>query len=274
MSKAAVLVNLTIHAFVNEKSDRKIANEVAEKHNIKGSTDRYLKKQLPPWALAPIERILVRMRQYHAKVTSPWYPGGIGMMPASYIIPFRQAVAEMKGDLQVEIGKLCAKLPNIDAEMKRNRGTLYTAPPSAAFLKQCWEIDVELLPVPRVGDFRIEHLEQRVKDDFKEKTKERFEAQDDHVKELFLQPLLRLKQTFLTESPRVRASTIENLEWVCEHTPDLCLSDKSKEKLTDMALFVKANILPSYNPDGRPKFDMEAIEGALDIIKRIEEELA
>jgi len=273
-TKSAVLVNLTIHSFVNELSDKKIAAEVAERYQAKTNAGRYLKVRLPPLVLKPIQRILDKTRQYHYKASAPWFDRGIRVLPGPLLVEYQNTITQFRGELGVEVSALCKQLPVIDAEARRLRGNLYSANiiPSAEELKRTWGIDVELLPVPMVEDFRIDFLENKFKKKFEASNKERFAGQSEHVRELLLTPLLRLEETWQKDKPRVRESTMENLAWVVKNASVLALDDQLRISLEKYADQVQKRILAFYNPGGRPSFDPEAIEDAMAVIARVKED--
>jgi hypothetical protein len=275
-TRAAVLVNMTRHSFSNELTDKKIAAEVAASHNASAGSGRYLKVRLPPSVLTPVDRILSQAYQYHCRATAPWLDRGVRMMPAGLIPEYTSDITMYQGELQVAVLKLVKDLPKIDAEVQRLRGSLYTTAlvPSAEELQNCYGIEIELLPVPLEEDFRVDFLEEKFRKKFTENSAKRLEAQGEHAKQLMISPLLKLRETFLSlKTPRVRTSTIDQLTWVCEHAGDIALDEVLAGRLVVHAESIKRGVLAFYNPEGRPKFDMEAIEEALETIEIIHKDL-
>ena len=275
MTQAAVLVNLTINQFGNEKTDRKIAQEVARSHNATVSDDRYLKRRLPISVMKGLNAQVSAIRTYHYTVTAPWFDRGIRMMAASFIPKYAAGINERKKTLFSMVEDVAKKIPELEADAIRTRGSLYQQGdfPDPDYFRKCYKVDVELLPVATEDDFRIDYISNEAKKKYTENNIRRFAAQTEHLISLVEEPLVRMKASMANQerSPKIHGSTIEALGWWADHI-DALLVDRSKEReFLAIGNRIKTDITPGYDPDGRPKYSPEYIEPALYAIDDIQD---
>jgi len=277
MYDAAVLVSLTIRQFGNEKTDKKIVQEVALSHNATFSKDRYLKKLLPPAVMEQIRTQISTIRAYHYRVTSPWFDRGIRMMSAGFIIPYQAEISRLRQQLEDYINAVAKELPKYEAEAMRTRGSLFQPGdfPTPQEFKAAYQVKVELLPVPLEGDFRVKFISKkentRIQKELKANNAERFKAQTEHLMDLIREPLLRLQQSMSNQerAPKIHGTTIELLSWWASNIESLLVDQSKIDIFRDLADAVQRDLVTPYDPNGRPKFDPHAIEQALETIDYI-----
>lgn len=275
MTNAAVLVDLTIRQFGNEKMDKKIAHEVARLHNATRSDDRYLKRILPVEALAGIQSQVSSIRAYHYQVTAPWFDRGIRMIAAAFMIPYQNEINLRKTELLRTVEKVAKDIPMYEAEAMRTRGSLYKVgemPTPEQFMSR-FSVEIEFLPISTEDDFRVEYISNKVKKNYTERNKQRFAQQTEHLISLVEEPLLRLEGSMSNQerAPKIHGTTMDSLNWWCEHIDQLLVDETRQVEFLSMAKEIKDNVTSGYDPDGKPKFDPHAIEGALYSIGRIKE---
>jgi len=272
----AVLVNLSVRQFGNEKTDASIVQEVAKSHNATFSKDRYLKQILPPAVMGKIKNQISTIRAYHYRVTAPWFDRGIRMMAAGFIIPYQEAINSLISDLNAYIDDVASSLKKYDAEAQRTRGTLYQAGdiPSKAEFKTAFNVKIELLPIPMEDDFRVDYITNTTKKELKANNKIRFDRQTQHLISLAQDPLLRLQTSManLERSPKIHGTTIDGLNWWCDNIDSLLVDRKHEKLFKKLANRIQREVTNGYDPESKPKYDPEAIEGALSCIKEVFEE--
>jgi hypothetical protein len=273
----AVLVNLTINQFGNEKADKTIVQEVARTHNASFSRDRYLKQTLPPAVLGSIQAQISAIRGYHYRVTAPWFDRGIRMMAAAFILPYKAEMDRLKSELYTYIKEVAKALPMHEAEAIRTRGTLYEAGdiPTAEEFIAAYNVKIELLPIGMEDDFRVDYITNKNKKEFTENNKIRFKKQTHHLVSLALAPLLRLEKSMSNQkrAPKIHGTTIEALNWWCDNLDGLLVDRTLTDKFQGIAKRVKIEVTAGYEPEAKPKYNPDAIEGALDCISEVKKEL-
>ena len=273
----AVLVNLTINQFGNEKADKKIVQEVAQTHNASFSQDRYLKRLIPPAVLQSIKSQIGTIRTYHYRVTAPWFDRGIRMMAASFIIDYQQEINRLIKELHSYIDGVSNQLEFQEAEAIRTRGSLFEHGdiPTAEEFKKAYNVKVELLPISMENDFRVDYISNKAKKEFTANNKLRFIQHTQHLIDLVIIPLKRMETSMLNleRAPKIHGTSIDAINWWCDNINSI-LVDRSKESLfNQLAKRIQTEITSGYDSDGKPKYNPDAIEGALDCIKYVTKEM-
>ena len=266
----AVLVNLTINQFSNEKTDKSIVQEVARTHNASFSQDRYLKRILPPAVMKSIQAQISTIRSYHYQVTAPWFDRGIRMMAAAFIMPYTNEINRLKKELFDYIKGVAKDLPAHEAEAIRTRGSLFKHGdiPSAEDFINSFNIKIELLPVSMEDDFRIDYISNKTKAELKKNNEARFKQHTEHLIQILAVPLLRMKATMENQdrAPKIHGSTIEAIDWWCDNIDEILVDRTHAPRFKELAGNMQTLITAGYDPEGKPKYDPHFIEGALDCI--------
>jgi hypothetical protein len=267
----AVLVNLSINQFGNEKADKTIVQEVARTHNASFSRDRYLKQTLPPAVLGSIHSQISSVRAYHYRVTAPWFDRGIRMMAAGFIMPYKAEMDRLKVKLYAYIKEVAKELPAHEAEAMRTRGTLFEPGdiPTAAEFIAAYKVSIELLPISTEEDFRVDYITNKNRKEFTENNRIRFKKQTEHIVSLAIAPLLRLKASMSNQerAPKIHGTTIEALDWWCDNADGLLVDRTLEQKIQVLSKSIKTEVCAGYEPDKKPKYNPDAIEGALECIE-------
>jgi hypothetical protein len=251
--------------------------EVAQTHNASFSQDRYLKRLIPPAVLQSIKSQISAIRTYHYRVTAPWFDRGIRMMAASFIVDYQLEVNRLIKELHSYIDGVSNQLEFQEAEAVRTRGSLFEHGdiPTAEEFKKAYNVKVELLPISMEDDFRIDYISNKAKKEFTANNKLRFAQHTQHLISLVMAPLKRMETSMsnLERAPKIHGTTIDAIDWWCNNI-DSILVDRSKaEKFEKIAINILANVTSGYDPDGKPKYDPDTIEGALDCIKDVTKEM-
>jgi hypothetical protein len=264
-TKAAVLVNLTIGSFSNERTDAQATADVAKLYSANRSAGRYIRKRLPDEVLTRIKTLQRDARKYHYQVASPWMDGGIRIMAAKFI---PKALAYYKTlDMQIkgEVAQIATELPAIKAAAKKSRKALYHESdfPTPEQLEEAFRIELEFIPVPLAEDFRIDFISNKIKKDMTKKNSVRFEAQTTYVKGQILELLYRLQRNLVQEAPRIRSSTIDQLAWFRDNMKELLLDENKLDEIKEPMSRIDQVILQEFDEDARPKFNPLAIDEAV-----------
>jgi|GEM_PF-6013261 len=264
-TKAAVLVNLTIGSFSNERTDAEVTQEVAKKYNANSNAGRYIRKRLPDEVLARIKTLQREARKYSYQVAAPWMNGGIRIMPAKFIPKCLAFYKTTQQQIQAEVAQLITELPKIKAAAKKSRKGLYHESdfPTPEQLKEAFRIELEFIPVPLAEDFRIDFISNKIKKDMTKKNSIRFDAQTTYVKGQILELLYRLQRNLVQEAPRIRSSTIDQLAWFRDNMKELLLDQSKLKEIKEPLARIDQVILQEFDEDARPKFNPLAIDEAV-----------
>lgn len=240
VAKNAVLANLTIHKFSNEINDRSIAATVARENHAQVSEDRYIKKRIPKIHMKKITTIISQIITTHRKWTSPWFDGGIRILPAKLVLKYLAVMKEFRKELEVEVERVSEELRAIDAENQRTRGNLYNPNeiPDKATFCNAFRIQVDVLPFSTANDFRVDVITDQMKKKYEDTMKEKMHLNTPHVIELFTDPLNRLMNT-----SRYYQSTLDKLQFAVDIAPDMILDESLHEDIKLLCNTVEDNVL-------------------------------
>jgi hypothetical protein len=275
VTNAAVLVNLTIGSFSNERTDQQATKDVAKMYNANSKAGRYVRKRLPDEVLTHIQSLQREMRKYHYTVTAPWFDGGIRIMAGKMIVRYRKEFKRIDSLIQIAVEELVASLPKIIADAQSNRGKLFHVSdfPSPNDLRHAFRLDAEILPVPLEGDFRTDYASNKVRKKLSERNKARFEGQTRYVKSQFIELLERLEGNLKYDNPKIRVSTITQFTWLRQNMAELLLDPTELPALKETLAPIDQVIVQEFDEDARPKFNPLAIEEARVVVTEALEKL-
>lgn len=239
-AKNAVLANLTIHKFSNEINDRSIAATVARENHAQVSEDRYIKKRIPKIHMKKITTIISQITTTHRQWTSPWFDGGIRILPAKLVLKYLQVMKEFRKELEAEVENVADTLRQIDAENQRTRGNLYNPNeiPQKDVFCRAFHIQVDILPFSTANDFRVDVITDQMKKNYENTMDERLKLNTPHVLELFTDPMNRLMST-----TRYYQSTLDKLQFAVDIAPDMILDERLHEDIKVLCNTVEDNVL-------------------------------
>jgi hypothetical protein len=245
MPKNAVLANLTIHKFSNEVNDKATAATVARANHASISEDKYIKKRIPKAFTRGITTTLSQVITTHRTWTSPWFDGGIRILPAKLSLKYLAAVRDLRSQLDVEVMAVAEQLPAIEADQQRTRGNLYIPgeiPSRDAFIN-AFKIDIDIIPFPVSADFRVDFITDQFKDKYDKTIETKLALNTPHVANLFVDPMKRLLATANKKSPRFYQSTFDKLAFAVEVAPDMLFDEDVRPALMSLCEFVEDEIL-------------------------------
>ena len=217
-AKKAMLVELTIRQWSARKHDRSATNAVAATYNAASATtagryDKYLISK------AAIEKIATRanaIRAYHYRNTLPWGTKGQHLLPAKHFMEYRRSLQHLKGEFNNEVQAFLDRYDYYVDEARQRLGALYDPadyPPVSEVAKR-YSIDLEILPVPDSGDFRVDvaneerqELMAQVASITQARQAEATKACVVRVRDV----LQRMKQQCLAERPRITDALVEDI---------------------------------------------------------------
>ena len=240
VAKNAVLANLTIHKFSNEINDRSIAATVARENHAKISEDRYIKKRIPKSYMKGITTIISQVITTHRKWTSPWFDGGIRILPAKLVLKYLQTMKDLRKELEEEVERVGERLREIDTENQRTRGNLYNPneiPTKDAFCR-AFHVQVDILPFSTANDFRVDVITDQMKKQYENTMSNKLKLNTPHVLELFTDPISRLMNT-----TRFYQSTLDKLQFAVDIAPDMILDESLHEDIQLLCDTIEDNVL-------------------------------
>ncbi len=154
----AMLVRLSIGKWYNRVFDRRITDEVALKYAVSNSEDKYVKTLISSAALRQVEAAVGEIRKYHYEHTLPWAQDSVRILPSAKYMEYVAKLAQLKSQFMIAVDAFVAKYPDWVAAAKLDKKALFDASqyPDQHSIGSHFRLDIDFLPFPDAGDFRIE----------------------------------------------------------------------------------------------------------------------
>lgn len=250
LAQLSILLNLKIHKWGGEISDRKALRAVAKAFGGNTDRDNYRKSLFVTNPLSAINKSASRVRLNFYKWTWAWLDSGDGRLVSS--MDFRDFIHQHRGlvnEFEQEADIFIQDYPEHQVLAKDRKGDLYNQNdyPSQADLRDKFSIDLTTLPFPDATDFRVEAPESII-EELKRSVDESINAVVHNVEQditVRFSERLTLLQTGLDSGKRWSRTLFEELEFITNlgSHMETILPNSLGASLT----FVKENIL-TFDP--------------------------
>ena len=159
LAKAGMLVKLTRNSWYGFSKD-KAASEAAK--TAAGATaldaGSFNKRLLPKEALKPVRNVENKIYTKHSDLTVPWYFNGVDFLPSKLFLAYTEAMRALKDEHTGAVAVLVQQYPVYRANRAKELGTMFNTDdyPPPDVLRDSFNIDIRFMPVPEIGDFRID----------------------------------------------------------------------------------------------------------------------
>lgn len=157
LSKKAMLVRLSISQWTARKYDKKVSQEVADKHHIYLDAGRYSKVLIAREEIKKIEKTANEARTFHYENTLPWRDDGARILPASNFDTYSQKMRELRSKFEHAVTLFCDNYPDLiqDARIKLNSLFNPSDYPAVNGVRRKFDFQVTIDPMPDAADFRV-----------------------------------------------------------------------------------------------------------------------
>lgn len=222
----ALLVKLTVHRWGGSKKDRKSSEELLDQKEAQHDAGRFTKSLIPEVHRKKIIQAETWIRSKHYALALPWTDDGWRIITPETFQEYAKLMDEGRKMFSEAIAPLVGSWDSIIEGRKTSMGKLFDPAdfPTSDELKAAYHIDVDFMPVPCAGDFRVGLTKNEA-----EAIRQQVEATtDDRIKtasrELW-QRLARSLEVLIArvESPegKIHESVLSNLKNICEVAPRL-----------------------------------------------------
>ena len=161
----AIIVNLNISIWLAAKTDKAVTLEVLASKSAASDSGNFRKYVLPDGAIRPLQALAQNIRRWHYSMTVPWMEDGSRILPAALQMEYADKLREFKGQFESLLDTQFSDTAYAGyvAEAQAKMGSLfnpndYPAPDKA---RAKFGVRVTFLPLPEVGDFRLDlHADQ------------------------------------------------------------------------------------------------------------------
>ena len=159
IQNSAMLVDLNISVWTGRKMDRKVSDEIDAAKNTKGRAGNYHKSLLGSGGkLADLQKLVSTIRLWHYAQTLPWSDGGSRLLPMKNFFDYKATLAAYETQYVEAVNEFLDEYPTLVSAAAFQLGDLFDAEeyPAAHKLESKFKFRYVFLPVPEVGDFRID----------------------------------------------------------------------------------------------------------------------
>lgn len=159
LARNALLVQLRIGQWSGVRQDQKARQTVENTHKTDLKVGNYQKQLLPgSKELIAVRNTAQNIRQFVDRETLPWYADGTRILSSMHYMEFAAEFGKKKAEFEDAVNKFLNNYDALKDLAKVKLGDLYNEMeyPSVDALRYSFTCDVNYLPVPDVGDFRVE----------------------------------------------------------------------------------------------------------------------
>lgn len=246
LHKSSVLVKLTIRQWDGFKKDRRVTEDVEARYAASNGVGSYNKRLFDKSIMNPIQQIIGKTRQEHARMTMPWCYDGVSLLPSKLLFEYTQNMRDSKDKLDRAVDNLYQQFPIHKANQMSRLGDLFNPDdyPSADELKGKYEVSWSFFPVPQADHFIVDLEaadEAKIKADLMAQLSN---TQSEALSELYerVTTLLAHMHERLSDPKNVfRDSLVDNVYQLVEVLP--ALNVFNDERLTTVCNDLKSKVL-------------------------------
>lgn len=159
ISSKAVLVDLNLSVWTARKLDKQVSKEIDQAKNTLTKAGNYNKNILAGAdQLEHISKLASEIREWHTRQTLPWADSGTRLLPMLNFFDYKQRLNEYEDLFNARVQEFLVEYPSLISTMAYKLGGLFDRSeyPDPDKVASKFAIKYTILPVPEVGDFRIE----------------------------------------------------------------------------------------------------------------------
>lgn len=159
IQNSAMLVDLNISVWTGRKMDKRVSDEIGVAKNAKGRVGNYHKALLGhEGKLTELQKLVSTVRTWHYDQTLPWSDGGSRLLPMKNFFAYKATLGDYENQFAEATNDFLDDYPTLVSAAAFQLGDLFDADeyPAANKLESKFKFKYVFLPVPEVGDFRID----------------------------------------------------------------------------------------------------------------------
>ncbi len=159
ISSSAMLVELSISTWTGRKLDKQASQVVTTTNNASSGVANVHKKLLGDCAeLDMIQKFVGNVRNEHYAMTMPWSDTGIRLLPTAQYFKYHRVMTDFANSHKELITKFLNAYANRVADAQDKLGDLFRRMdyPSPDQIASKFNFNISYIPLPEVGDFRID----------------------------------------------------------------------------------------------------------------------
>jgi hypothetical protein len=174
IQNSAMLVELNISTWTGRKMDKKVSDEIDASKNTRAKGGNYHKKLLAgTQTLEELQKLVASVRTWHYEQTLPWSDGGSRLLPMKNFFDYKTKLTEFEHQFDESVRDFLVEYDTSVTAAAFQLGELFDKDdyPEAIKLMTKFKFNYVFLPVPTVGDFRID-----VNDVYQEELRQQYDT--------------------------------------------------------------------------------------------------
>ncbi len=163
LSDRALLVGVTISLFSGEKTDKRVAEEVARNHNTTArDAGRFQKAIVSKKALEDIKHTAGRLRDTHYSLTLPWLNSGERLLALSAYETYGERIAAIRAKFDEEVERFVAIYPDLIEDARRRLNGMFDEAdyPPVSEIRRRFVVDLKVMPFPNTRNWLTDEWEE------------------------------------------------------------------------------------------------------------------
>ena len=167
IQNSSVLVDVNVSMWTGRKMDKKVSDEIDAAKNTKVRGGNYHKHLLAgAQQLDNIQKLVASVRVWHYEQTLPWADSGARLLPMKNFFDYKARLGDFEKQFDDLVQKFLADYPTLVSAAAFQLGDLFSSNeyPDVDKLRDKFRFRYVFMPVPEVGDFRVDVSEASKKE--------------------------------------------------------------------------------------------------------------
>ena len=159
LASSAMLVELNISSWEGRKKDKKASTKVTQDAQAKKGLANVTKQLLGDCdELSALRTHVTATRSMHSNMTMPWSNSGLRLLPTAQYFKYTEAMSQMQNEFEALKTKFLNSYNDTVVDVQLELGTLFLREdyPTVESLNSKFAFRINYMPLPDVGDFRVD----------------------------------------------------------------------------------------------------------------------
>jgi hypothetical protein len=159
LSSSAMLVEVNISSWAGRKKDKRASTKVTEDAQAKKGVANVYKQLLGDCdELSALRGCVTSARNMHSNMTMPWSNSGLRLLPTAQYFNYTEAMSKMQNEFESLKNKFLTAYNDTVVDVQLELGTLFLREdyPTVESLNSKFAFRINYMPLPDVGDFRVD----------------------------------------------------------------------------------------------------------------------
>ena len=159
LGSSAMLVEVNISSWAGRKKDKRASTKVTEDAHAKKGVANVYKQLLGDCdELSALRGCVTAARNMHSNMTMPWSNSGLRLLPTAQYFNYSEAMSQMQNEFENLKNKFLTAYNDTVVDVQLELGTLFLREdyPTVESLNSKFAFRINYMPLPDVGDFRVD----------------------------------------------------------------------------------------------------------------------